>query len=205
MKWWNRWLKWLPLLLVALLFSVALHHPEVKRALESGGGAEWYSVVAVADGDTVTGRSWRTGRTEKIRLCGIDAPEIAHGRKPGQPLGKESRETLRSLLAAGGNEMAVQSVERDRYGRLVGDVFVRVNNPQMPQAERLVNLELVRAGMAYHYTQYSDRCPNGGEDLAAAEQAAQRQRLGVWRGDYQKPWEFRRLSGSSMLMGRLGN
>lgn len=45
--------------------------------------SERWQVVSVADGDTLTVSS--RGKKEKLRLCGIDAPEVAHGRKPGQP------------------------------------------------------------------------------------------------------------------------
>jgi len=39
---------------------------------------------------------------------------------------------------------------------------------------------MVRAGMAYHYKELSDRCPNGSEFLAEAEQAAKTQKVGLW-------------------------
>ena len=41
--------------------------------------------------------------------------------------------------------------------------------------------EMVRTGMAYHYKEYSDRCPNGSEFLAEAEKEAKSQHLGLWR------------------------
>jgi micrococcal nuclease len=81
---------------------------------------------------------------------------------------------------------------RDRYGRLVGEVFVSAKNPQQPEEEILVNDELVRVGLAYHYGKYSDKCPNGGEDYAEAEKVAQAKGVGVWGGEYQRPWEFRK-------------
>lgn len=152
----------------------------------------WYQVVTVSDGDTIAVRSGETGQEDRIRLCGIDAPEIPHGSKPGQPLGEESREKLRSLIAAGGGEVIISPVERDKYGRLVAEVFVPAKNPQQPEEEKLLNYEMVKAGMAYHYAKYSDRCPNGGEDYAEAEKVAQAKRLGVWSGSYEKPWEFRK-------------
>ena len=61
--------------------------------------SERWQVVSVADGDTLTVGS--RGKKEKLRLCGIDAPEIAHGSKPGQPLGNEATEKLKSLVGGG--------------------------------------------------------------------------------------------------------
>jgi micrococcal nuclease len=71
----------------------------------------------------------------------------------------------------------------------VAEVFVAMGDG----AEKLLNDELVRVGMAYHYRQYSRGCPNGADNLDAAEAEAKRKRLGVWGREDQKPWEFRRL------------
>jgi endonuclease YncB( thermonuclease family) len=56
----------------------------------------------------------------------------------------------------------------------------------------MVNYEMVKAGLAYHYRQYSQSCPNGPEALEAGEQKARGQRLGVWAKDNVKPWDFRK-------------
>jgi endonuclease YncB( thermonuclease family) len=144
----------------------------------------------VADGDTISVRT-ETGQKEKIRFCGIDAPEVTHGKKTGQPFGQEAREKLRSLIARAGNQVIISPAERDRYGRTVAEVFVSAKNPQQPEEELFLNYELVRAGLAYHYAQYSDRCPNGKDVLVEAENEAKSQHLGVWSGNYQRPWDFR--------------
>jgi hypothetical protein len=53
----------------------------VKRSLEpKPGQSQRWQVVRVRDGDTIMGQAG--SRQDKIRLCGIDAPELA------QPLGK---------------------------------------------------------------------------------------------------------------------
>lgn len=41
--------------------------------------------------------------------------------------------------------------EAARYGRLVAEVFIKHPKPSQPDEELLLNDELVRAGMAYHY------------------------------------------------------
>ena len=46
----------------------------------------------VSDGDTVTAISANSTRL-RIRVLGIDAPEIPHGSKPGQPFGEEGGTT----------------------------------------------------------------------------------------------------------------
>jgi endonuclease YncB( thermonuclease family) len=61
---------------------------------------------------------------------------------------------------------------------LVAVVFVGRTN---------VNLELVRRGLAWHYTRYSsDR------QLAAAERSARAARLGLWADAHPiPPWDWR--------------
>ena len=134
---------------------------------------------SIYDGDTL--RLTRNGVEEKIRFCGIDAPE------KNQPLGIESRDYLRSLVAHGELHIGIVPVERDKYKRLVAELFVTQQGKQV-----FLNSEMVAAGMAYHYQQYSGNCPNR-EAIAQAEEKAKSSRLGVWDGgDYQRPWEYRR-------------
>jgi len=73
-------------------------------------------VVAVTDGDTI--KVLDADNTQhKIRLTGIDAPEKK------QPFGKVSKEHLASMVA--GKEVFVESEKNDRYGRVLGKVWVQ--------------------------------------------------------------------------------
>ena len=136
--------------------------------------SEHWQVVSVTDGDTLTVGS--RGKKEKLRLCGIDAPEVPHGSKPGQPFGAEATEKLRSLVGGVGNEVIVMPIEKDRYGRTVAEVFVK--NPNS-QGEMFVNEELVVAGMAYHYSRYSGSCANQSA-VERGEVIAKDKKVGVW-------------------------
>jgi micrococcal nuclease len=127
---------------------------------------------------------------QSVRLCGIDAPE--NRGQPGQPLGEEAKRALQGLIQAAGGRVIVSPAETDRYGRLVAEVFVSARNPKLPEEETLVNLEMVRVGMAYRYAQYADRCPNG-QFLVEGEAVARSNRLGVWSDSQAvKPWDYRR-------------
>jgi micrococcal nuclease len=90
-----------------------------------------------------------------------------------------------------GGAVIVSPVETDRYGRTVAEVFVKVQNSAQAGAELLVNYEMVRSGMAYHYRRYSGTCPNGGS-FDRAETEVKGQRVGVWTKDNEKPGEFRK-------------
>jgi endonuclease YncB( thermonuclease family) len=126
-------------------------------------------VVAVHDGDTLT---LLVGTTQhKIRLNGIDAPEL------GQAFGSRARQFLSGLCF--GKTVTVRVVDIDRYGREVGDVYVN---------GVFVNAELVRAGMAWHYKQYSKDAK-----LAALENEARSGKRGLWADARPvAPWKYRK-------------
>ncbi|MEA5553322.1 thermonuclease family protein [Anabaena cylindrica UHCC 0172] len=138
---------------------------------------EW-EVISAHDGDTI--KVTKDGITENIRFCGIDAPEIS------QPLGKESRDYLRSIFSLK-KMVQISIVGTDRYNRKIGEIFLI--NPD--GTEKFLNEELVKAGMAYHYAQYSKNCPNE-ISLKNGEAIAQQQKIGVWNGYHQTPWNYRK-------------
>lgn len=138
-----------------------------------------WSVERVHDGDTLWVKG--AGGEEKIRLCGIDAPEI------DQPLGKASRDHLKDLVAQSYNgTVGIIPVERDPYGRLVAEVVV----PLSPRQELSTNRQMVLDGLAYVYKRYVNGCPHGAA-IAAAEHQAKALTKGVWQGDQVPPWQFR--------------
>jgi endonuclease YncB( thermonuclease family) len=137
---------------------------------------------SVYDGDTL--RVTDGFRETKIRLCGIDAPEH------DQAMGIASRDHLRSLLNQGNGAVIMVAADVDRYGRTVAELFVK---KQSGNGEEIaLNAQMVRDGYAYHYAQYSDRCPNG-VILANLEAQAKQEHLGVWHSaNAQRPWDYRR-------------
>ncbi|RCJ42457.1 hypothetical protein A6770_34695 [Nostoc minutum NIES-26] len=131
--------------------------------------SEHWTVVSVADGDTITVR--QGNERKKIRFCGIDAPETKHGKAPGQPFGNEAREKLRSLVALAKNQVIIIPVETDRYGRTVAEVMASVSGEW--GLEMSFQEEMLKSGMAYYYKQYASKCPNHdafakGEEIAIA-------------------------------------
>ena len=134
-------------------------------------------VVTVADGDSITVLD-STNTQHRIRLQGIDAPE----RK--QPFGNVSRKHLANLVA--GKEVIMKWDKRDRYGRIVGKVWVNGLD---------ACLEQVRAGLAWHYKKYQhEQSPEDQRLYADAEIRAREARLGLWReNNPNSPWDYRRL------------
>ena len=129
-------------------------------------------VVSVADGDTITVLDGDKVQ-HKIRLQGIDAPE------KNQAFGSKSKELLTDKIA--GHEVLVEWKEKDRYGRILGEVML---------GRRHINLEMVQEGMAWHYVQYSKS-----KELDRAEQGARHARRGLWIDkDPIPPWAFRKAA-----------
>ena len=128
----------------------------------------WAEVVYVYDGDTV---KLKNGR--KIRLIGINAPEIAHGeRQREEPGGQQARQALIRLLETHSRVALQYGKERyDRYGRTLAHLFLdgRINLQQ-----RLLEQGLA-AAVAFPPNLTLQPCYQG-----AAERARQRG-LGVWR------------------------
>ena len=138
-------------------------------------------VVKVADGDTIT--VLVTNVQHKVRLGGIDAPEKK------QAFGEESRKKLASYVA--GKDVEVEWREKDRYGRIIGRIWVDVPSADgKVTVRRDANLLMLNAGLAWHYRHFDKS--KAYED---AENAARRAKLGLWRdANPVPPWEFRKSS-----------
>jgi endonuclease YncB( thermonuclease family) len=80
------------------------------------------------------------------------------------------------------------AVERDRYGRLVAEIWTGADGVN----DVNVNSQMVLDGYAFHYAQYSDHCLNR-LAIMSAELIAQDEGLGVWAvTGMVPPWEWRR-------------
>ena len=142
-------------------------------------------VVAVTDGDTI-----KVPDTEKVqhkvRLTGIDAPER------GQPFGTVSREHLASLVA--GKEVRVESDKSDRYGRILGKVWVQPADCPSCGKTLDANHAQLLAGMAWWYRYYAKQQPP--EDRGryeSAEDEARARGWGLWADpDPVNPYDWRK-------------
>lgn len=135
------------------------------------------SVVKVLDGDSLRVR--RGGREYELRLYGIDTPEHR------QAYSDRARQFSREML--GRRTVGVEEMDTDRYNRIVALVTCQ---------GLLLNRELVRAGLAWHYPKYCRSQPLCGE-LADLELEARAARRGLWVDPAPvAPWEWKRRQRS---------
>jgi micrococcal nuclease len=147
-----------------LLATLASYHADAGT-LSIVSPDQWVHVAYVYDGDTL-----RTDDGEKVRLLGINAPEVAHGNEPGQPLGEAAGKRLKALVL--GREVRLQTDKdhRDIYGRLLAHVYLRDGT--------WIDGLLVKEGLAHVYIFPPNfRHANA---LLHDEDAARASRLGIW-------------------------
>jgi len=139
-----------------------------------------YRVIGIKDGDTI--EILYNGKSQIIRLAHIDCPEKK------QPFGNAAKKYT-SNLCFGKNVRIIPTGKKDRYKRLIAEVYV---------GSRCVNKALVKAGMAWHYTKYSDDT-----EYAQLEKKARQKRVGLWSDQNPvAPWIWRTIRKSTTPTGR---
>ncbi len=127
----------------------------------------------VIDGDTLEIRG------ERIRLFGIDAPELGQpwwdedGQE--QDAGLSAKSALSELVE--GKRLAVNVLREDQYQRTIA--IVKVDGRDIARS-------LVKQGLAF--------AAPGSSRYRRTEKSARRRRRGFWQGDVMKPWDFRKAA-----------
>jgi endonuclease YncB( thermonuclease family)/methylphosphotriester-DNA--protein-cysteine methyltransferase len=127
-------------------------------------------VVRVSDGDTITVLD-KDNKQHKIRFQGIDAPESK------QDFGQASKENLSKMIF--GKQVTVIWDKVDKYRRTVGKLLLDGKD---------INIEQVKAGLAWHYKKYADeQPPEDRQTYAAAEAEARAAKRGLWQDPNPTP------------------
>jgi micrococcal nuclease len=130
----------------------------------------YYQVTSVVDGDTI--KVDIDGKTETIRLIGIDTPETVDPRKVVQCFGKEASNKAKEWLSGKTVELEADASqgERDKYDRLLR--YVKIKDGIF------YNLEIIKQGYAHEYTYNTPYKYQS--DFKAAEKYATDNKLGLW-------------------------
>ncbi len=116
----------------------------------------------------------KDGKPVKVRLAHIDCPE----KRGRQPFGNAAKAALSNLCF--NQQVTVFPQNYDRYRRLIA--VVRNARGQ------IVNQEMVRMGMAWHFKKYSSD-----ELYTRLEIKARDSRIGLWQDAHPvAPWQWRK-------------
>ena len=144
----------------------------------------WFALTTVAGwaeelsgtARAVDGNTLEIG-ARRIRLMGVDAPDLDQTcptrKGESYPCGRVAAETL---------------------AKLVKDGPLACRGEQIDPTERLLarcNIRGFDVGEQYVLTGRAFADPETGEDYRRAEATAEKLREGMWRGKFQKPWDWR--------------
>lgn len=135
-------------------------------------------VIKVSDGDTLVVQL-DPNRSEKVRLLGIDTPEMAQ-----EPWGARARAFTEQLALGKVVRLETDVQMRDRYGRLLAYAYV---------GKTFVNQSIIRQGHAMLLT-YPPNVAHV-EEFTRAQKLAREEGKGIWNpkdGLDQSPRDFRR-------------
>lgn len=170
--------------LFTILIAILIHSLSIYDNSLVFGDQGHVRVIKVHDGDTIS--VILNGRKEKVRLIGIDAPEIKQ-----RPWGTRARKHLEKMLMASNRTVILEfDVERrDKYGRLLCYIFT--------PDRKMLNIQMVKNGYAVLLTippniRYVD-------ELRSAQNEAKQYKRGIWGtkglrespGDYRKKHQYR--------------
>jgi len=126
----------------------------------------WVTVSKVIDGDTFATRDG-----ERVRLLGINTPEIQHDTSPAQPFGNEAKALLTQLIDGQVVRLSFEIEKQDKYGRTLAHVYHRNG--------LWVNEEMLRLSSSFVYT----FPPNivKASALVRVEQQAIQANQGIWQ------------------------
>lgn len=151
---------------------------------------ETATVVRAVDGDTL--EVTVKGRTEKVRLIGVDTPEVHESQKLHRDaartkqdeatikaLGKRASDFTKSIVRAGDQvELEYGQESRDRYRRILAFVWLTDG--------RMLNETIICEGYANALTRYPFR-PDYMERFRTCERQAREQKKGLWADDQLQP------------------
>jgi micrococcal nuclease len=125
----------------------------------------------VVDGDTIDVEIG--GKTERVRLIGINTPETKHPTKGVECYGPEASAYTEQLLPKGTALRVERDIEaRDKYGRLLLYVYIAISNV-------FVNLDLVLNGYARPMVFEPNTAHKA--DFAQAATQAELRNVGLWQ------------------------
>lgn len=184
--------------------------PDAKKALQWGAFFVVWAMVAsvqaelcrqqpdtllevkvsrVVDGDTL-----QLQDATRVRLIGLDTPEIGRDGKPSQPWAQAAKRRLQSLVDSGEHIYLLPGEQaRDRYGRLLAHAFDAQGDN--------IEARLLQEGLGFAVIMP----PNAAlaDCHMRAEQRARSERTGLWSGSPVRQARQVDAGGFTLVRGRI--
>jgi micrococcal nuclease len=154
------------LVTVAAVVAVFCAGLGIRSYREKSSMHSFEAVVAkVVDGDTV----W-TDKGEKIRLLGIDTPELHHPDYPVQAFAQEAKDYVSGRILGKKCVFEYSDLDHyDKYGRTLAFIYIDGD---------LVNAEIVKKGFGYaSVNKYLSKT----REFLVIENIARKFRMGLWQ------------------------
>lgn len=145
--------------------------PPLSQLRDGAGETTRATVVRVIDGDTIIARDSSGSDLGRVRVLGMDAPEMARDGQPAMCGAHAAKDELARLVQGGTIDLITdpKQPDTDRYGRLLR--YVEVDTTDVSES-------LIRSGHAPNTSR--GRSHTRYKTYAAAEDDAQRQQRGLW-------------------------
>lgn len=159
MRWRRTSFSSLALTVLSGVLLLACGSGQAEKAPDTG------QVAHVSDGDTLT-----LAGGQRVRLLGIDAPELEKEGQPADFLAHKAKKALAELAQGQTVRLEYDKLRYDRYQRLLAYVHLTDGT--------FLNRELVLQGLARVYTMPPNAARH--DDLVAAQRQALEARRGIW-------------------------
>jgi micrococcal nuclease len=163
------------------------NHFLVEYRKELPAGAEISgNVFSIPDSDVIELLT-SDNKMFRVRLNGIDAPELE------QPFGIKSKEFLTGLVDEKNVRVITQG--EDRSGKIIGDVYFKLDQSAGDGEEINLNTHMVVTGFAWHFVRFAPK----NKTLAESQEEAKQMKLGLWSApNPTAPWDWRRLQAEKL-------
>ncbi|UXN07654.1 thermonuclease family protein [Bartonella sp. HY761] len=155
------------LIIICLALLKNFHNEQDTSITETANANVISGFAHISDGDSIRING------ERIRLLGIDAPELAQYCTKGQEkyaCGELSKQHLIKMI--NGRKVSCKWIERDKYKRILGQCMVENID---------ISRQMVEDGWAVSYSSYPKE-----------ERFAKNNKLGMWVWQVQRPNQWRK-------------
>ena len=140
----------------------------------------------VIDGDTIVVKI--NGQEEKVRLIGVNTPELDHPEKQISDLAKKAMMFTKKMIKGKEVTLEFEQQRRDEYGRLLAYVYL-LNGT-------FLNAEIIRQGYGYTYTKFPFKYL---EEFRHYEKKAKNNKRGLWKRGLENLPEFKEVNDKRRL------